>query len=273
MSPITNTFFLNSGQVATSPTEIPTDKIFVVPVIATTVINKRHSGYGDWVKNDSGTNKIYCFAFSPNPDNPTYANNNNLGTYTNTDTTISSSPSITFTQENTNSSGKNRSWNATEPGTTGIYNITIANSSYTNAVFQVIKGSPSGTFYTSTFTLNLSGVYVGQANTGGGTPYQYNYAPNNNPVWKIGPFEADIEGHIAIALSNQSSITSGSYTTFSGFNASNLSVSITGKTLGTDYTYFVLTNGSPMIGQAPVLVVSGKPNVLGATPTLNITYS
>jgi len=272
MSPITNTFFLNSGQVATSPTDIPADKIFVVPVIATTIVDKRHSGWGDWVKNDGGTNKIYCFAFSPNPDNPTYANNNSLGDYNNVGgtTTISSSPSITFTQENTNSSGKNRSWNATEPTSAGVYNITIANSSYTNAVFQVIKGSPSGTFYTSTFTLNLSGVYVAKADI---SEYEYNMSPNTGVTYKIGPFEADIEGHIAIPLSNQSSITSGSYTTFSGFNASNLSVSITGKTLGTDYTYFVLTNGSPMIGLVPVLIVSGKPNVLGATPTLNITYS
>jgi len=269
MSPITNTFFLNSGQGGSGPTGIPTDKIFVVPVIATTAIDKRHAGYGDWVKNDSGTNKIYCFAFSPNPDTPTYAGQNDLGAYTASETTISSSPSITFTQQNTYNS-INKSWVANEPGTTGIYNITIANSSYTNAVFQVIKGSPSGTFYTSTFTLNLSGVYVAQGNDGN---YQYNYAPNNNPVWKIGPFETGIEGHIAIALSNQSSITSGNYTTFSGFNASNLSVSITGKTLGTDYTYFVMTNGSPMFGNAPVLVVTGAPNALGTTPTLNITYS
>ncbi len=270
MSPITNTFFLNSGQGGSGPTEIPTDKLFVVPTIATTIVDRRHSGWGDWVKNDGGTNKIYCFVFSPNPDNPTYTNQNELESSTSSNlTTISASPSITFTSDPT-ANLRNLAWYATEPGTTGIYNITIAKSGFTSAVFQVIKGSPSGTFYTSTFTLNLSGVYVAKADI---SDYEYNMSPNTGVTYKIGPFEANVEGHIAIPLSNQSSITSGNNTTFSGFNASNLSVSITGKTLGTDYTYFVMTNGSPLIGLAPVLIVSGKPNVLGTTPTLNITYS
>lgn len=267
MSPITNTFFLNPGQGGPGPTDIPTNKLFVVPVIATTTVDSRHSGYGDWVKDDSGTNKIYCFVFSPNGGNPTYTGQNDIDA--GGAPTISASPSITFTNQPTYNV-RNKSWYANEPAATDVYDVTIAKSGFTSAVFQVIKGSPSGTFYTSTFTLNLSGVYVAQGND---SNYQYNYAPNNNPVWKIGPFEADIEGHLAIPLSNQSSITSGNYTTFSGFNASNLSVSITGKTLGTDYTYFVMTNGSPLIGNAPVLIVTGAPNALGSTPTLNITYS
>ena len=60
---------------------------------------------------------------------------------------------------------------------------------------------------------------------------------------------------------------------FSSFNASNLSVTVTGKTEGTDFDYYIEDTSTSIFGAVPGIIFEGTPSLLGSTPTVNITYT
>ena len=59
----------------------------------------------------------------------------------------------------------------------------------------------------------------------------------------------------------------------SSFNPSNLSVTVTGKTEGVDFDYYVENTSTALFGNVPGIIFEGTPSLLGATPTVNITYT
>ena len=72
----------------------------------------------------------------------------------------------------------NTSYQITIPSEAGILSKTI----------RINNGSPSGTYYTSTLNLNLSGVFVAKADIGGA--YDYNVSPAPSASYILGPVTA-----------------------------------------------------------------------------------
>jgi len=202
---------------------------------------------------------------------------------------------INFTYNNTTSNNfaKTNSVNVST-SSAGVYTITAAKSGLTSGTTQIVVGNPAGTRYKSTFTLNF-------AKTGVGTvPFvaAYDHAADTglhwndgtlvpNALFSIGPFNQGQDGVIMIPLSTDNSVASGTSTTAefnSGtFDPERLDVSITGKTEGTDYEYYIATEamsvwGATAIGPVPAVIIEADPYVLNGgtanvTHTLNITYN
>ena len=68
------------------------------------------------------------------------------------------------------------------------------------------------------------------------------------------------------------------FPSFSGFDASKLTVSISGKTDGVDYNSFIWDTGPPIFGTVPCIMIECDPDTLNGgtasvTHTLNITYN
>jgi hypothetical protein len=59
----------------------------------------------------------------------------------------------------------------------------------------------------------------------------------------------------------------------SSFDPENLSVTVTGKTEGTDFDYYIEDTSSAIFGNVPGIIFEGTPSLLGTTPTVNITYT
>jgi hypothetical protein len=185
---------------------------------------------------------------------------------------------------------------STNPTTDGVYTITASKSGFTSGTTQIVKGSPSGTRYKSTFSLNF-------AKTGTGTvPFVavFDHSDDTAVHWNdgtiaplatfsIGPFEQGQDGVIMIPLSTDNTVVhTGGGTTgeFNGsvFDPASVDVSITGKTEGTDYNYYIATEamsvwgGGGLTTRCPAIIVEADPYVLNGgtanvTHTLNITYN
>ena len=156
------------------------------------------------------------------------------------------------------------SYEITVPSITGIQPKTI----------RINKGTPSGTYFTSTLSLSLTGVHVANADI---SSYEYNHntsiAPNATYI--LGPVLSGEKVQCIIPLNDSTSvITSTGATSFaSSFNSSNLSVTVTGKTEGVDFDYYIEDTSTSVFGTVPGIIFEGTPSSLGSTPTVNITYT
>ena len=59
----------------------------------------------------------------------------------------------------------------------------------------------------------------------------------------------------------------------SSFDANNLSVTVTGKTEGVDFDYYIEDTSTAVLGFSPGIIFEGTPSLLGTSPTVNITYT
>jgi hypothetical protein len=140
---------------------------------------------------------------------------------------------------------------------------------------RINKGTPSGTYFTSTLNLNLTGLHVANADIPAAYEYNHNTSVAPNATYVLGPVLSGEKAKCVIPLNNTTAvITSGGAGSFAGsFNASNLSVTVTGKTEGVDFDYYVEDTSTAALGTVPGIIFEGTPSLLGSTPTVNITYT
>jgi len=157
------------------------------------------------------------------------------------------------------------------------YQVTVSGvSGFNNKTFRVNVGSPSGTFHTSTLSLNLTGVHVASADL---ASLEYNVATSSGghgpAVFVLGPVQSGEKMACCIPLNNTATTftTNAAQSFVSSFNPSNLSVTVTGKTEGVDFDYYVENTSTALFGNVPGIIFEGTPSLLGATPTVNITYT
>jgi len=156
------------------------------------------------------------------------------------------------------------------------YQITIpATGSVNSKTIRINNGSPSGTYYTSTLSLNLSGVFVAKASLGGA--YRYNDSTSSVPVasYILGPVLSGETAQCIIPLNNVNTLfTNDAAQAFvSAFDPEKLTVTVSGKTEGVDYNYYIEDTSSAIFGNVPGIIFEGTPSLLGTTPTVNITYT
>ena len=272
-------------QTFTTKTPPPVNRIsgieyVIVPAIAdvttgnaTDEVVDRNLGYGSFFKASSD-----CYLNISAPSNDGLRANATVTTSLHSNLSgFSSSPSgLTFAAANgsggniktasiyVDNFASNTSYQIFIPSITGIQSKTI----------RINNGTPSGTYFTSTLTLNLTGVHVANADI---NSYEYNHntsiAPNATYI--LGPVLSGEKERCIIPLNNTTSvITSISASSFaSSFNAENLSVTVTGKTEGVDFDYYVEDTSTSIFGTVPGIIFEGTPSLLGSTPTVNITYT
>ena len=156
------------------------------------------------------------------------------------------------------------------------YQITIpATGSVNSKTIRINNGSPSGTYYTSTLSLNLSGVFVAKASIGGA--YRYNDSTSSVPVasYILGPVLSGETVQCIIPLNNVNTLftTQTEQPFVSTFDPEKLTVTVSGKTEGVDYNYYIEDTSSAIFGCTPGIIFEGTPSLLGTTPTVNITYT
>lgn len=275
---------------ATTYNVLPDNKIFIFPTPGDSFEEGfLYPGYGEFEKADGG----FYFAAVASDSSGLYTNYNDLTT----GVTWSSTGPATLTLSDTysNNFAKTNSVNTTTT-TDGVYTITAAKSGLTSGTTQIVKGSPSGTRYKSTFTLNFAKTgtgtvpFVAVFDHSSATALHWNdgtIAPS--AVFSIGPFEQGQKGVIMIPLSTDNTVAHTGGGTTAEFNSGNfdplkLDVSITGKTEGTDYDYYIATEamstwgGGGLTTKVPAVIVEADPYVLNSatanvTHTLNITYN
>ena len=258
----------------------PNNHLFIVPGISSadgpplqtpiveSGVDARQVGYGDWEKAD-GNFYFNTFATS---DTGIYSNNPAASgaTLTSTGVTIYSSGGFGTTMDNNYVLGSSLS--------SGQYTFTAALAGQTSHEVQIVTSSNATR--TATFSLNFASTGTGTTpflGTGDDVDYQYNVSPNTPAVFKIGPYESGFTtpGVIVVPISTDNS---GTFAAFSGFDATKLDVSITGKTEGVDYDYYICDTGPAIYGTCPAVIIEANPttinnNVSSVTHTLNITYN
>lgn len=305
----TNTTGTGEGAVKTFTTsaapsynQLPNNKIFIFPA-AGDAFNEGYlyPGYREFEKDNGG----FYFAAVATDSSGLYANYDNLAsgvTWSNT-----GPATLTFNNTGSYNFGKANSVNTTTT-TNGVYTVTAAKSGLTSGTAQIVKGSPSGTRYKSTFTLNFAKTGTGtvpfvaafdhalaQSSDDPPVPnpgFHWNAFPSPTAVFSIGPFEQNNTGYIMIPLSTDNTVTyvdslSNSNTTArfnsATFDPTKVDVSITGKTEGTHYEYYIAKEtmgiwGSSGVGPVPAVIIEADPYTLNGgtanvTHTLNITYN
>jgi len=292
----TNTTGTGEGTVKTFTTsaapsynQLPNNKIFIFPTADDTQYGANlYPGYREFEKDNGG----FYFAAVASNSSGLYNDYNDLAS----GVTWSNTGPATLTFSNTESAnfGKSNSVNTTTT-TNGVYTVTAAKSGLTSGTAQIVKGSPSGTRYKSTFTLNF-------AKTGTGTvPFVAAFdlatdsglhwndgARTPNALFSIGPFEQNNTGYVMIPLSTDNTVVYAAGSTTASFNSgtfdpSKLDVSITGKTESTHYEYYIAKEamgiwGSSDVGPVPAVIIEADPYTLNGgtanvTHTLNITYN
>ena len=285
----TNSVGTTNGNVKTFTTDAvpPVNRIsgneyVIVPAIgdvtagnATDEVVHRNVGYGSFFKSSGD-----CYLIIALPSNDGLRANANTGVnaFHTSLSGFSSSPSgLTFAAANGyNSSMKaaaiyvsnfsaNTSYQITVPAITGVQAQTI----------RINKGTPSGTYFTSTLNLNLTGVHVANADIPTSYEYNHNTSIAPNATYVLGPVLSGEKAKCVIPLNNTTAVitSSGAGSFASSFNASNLSVTVTGKTEGVDFDYYVEDTSTAALGTVPGIIFEGTPSLLGSTPTVNITYT
>ena len=287
------TFISSAAAPAPSYNRLPENKLFIFPTISdesVAVNSVYYPGYGDFEKPDNN----FYFAVVASKQSGLYADyddlRNETGLLSNTGPatlTFNSSPA-----SNPNNFSKTRSEYVT-PSTTGIYTITASKTGLTSNSIQIRKGTPSNAVFTSNFTLNFAKTGTGAVpavavyDSTSSTALHYNASPIPLASFKIGPFEQSHgNGAIIIPIANvtNAAIAPATTSSFTGFDPTKLDVSITGKTEGTDYNYYIAKEAMSIWGQnalgyaVPAVVIEADPYVLNgatnnATHTLNITYN
>ena len=179
-----------------------------------------------------------------------------------------------------------------------VNKLTISDNATIAGSVEFVKGTPTETLYTSNFTLNFAktgnGLIPKVAFTSSTLTNTSAYNNTGNTAsYKIGPFTGGFDGCAIIPLANFSSHSLIHYWKESegAWDKSKLDVSITGKTNGTDYNYYVVDECPGQWGsgnlfdldgsglrKSPAVIIVANPYVLnGGTATvshtLNITYN
>ena len=293
----TNTTGTGEGAVKTFTTsaaaaynQLPNNKIFIFPTADDTQYGANlYPGYREYEKDNGG----FYLAAVASSSSGLYSDYNDMAS----GVTWSNTGPATLTFSNTQGANfaKSNSVNTTTT-TSGVYTITAAKSGLTSGTTQIVKGSPSGTRYKSTFTLNFAKTGTGTVPfvaafdhvTAGGLHWN-DGSVVPNALFSIGPFEQNNTGYVMIPLSTDNNVAiAPAGTTTSSFNSgtfdpSKVDVSITGKTEGTHYEYYIAKEtmgiwGATSIGPVPAVIIEADPYTLNGgtanvTHTLNITYN
>lgn len=275
----TSTSVIKTFTTKTTPpvNRISGTEYVVAPVIEDAVsgnltdeVDHRNVGYGSFFKTSGD---CYLNISAPASDGA-YANATDVSSLS-ISTSFTSTPSgLTFAS----AFGAALSSNRGNVYVTGFaantsYEIGVPSiSGITAKTIRINNGTPSGTYYTSTLNLNLSGVFIGKLAF---QSYQYNTAPNPAASYILGPIAAGETAQAIIPLNDSNTLlTTVADTAFkSSFNPENLTVTVTGKTEGVDFDYYVEDGSTAMFGIVPGIIFVGTPELLGSTPTVNITYT
>jgi hypothetical protein len=118
-------------------------------------------------------------------------------------------------------------------------------------------------------------VFVAKASLGGA--YRYNDSTSSVPVasYILGPVLSGETAQCIIPLNNVNTLfTNDAAQAFvSAFDPEKLAVTVSGKTEGVDYSYYIEDTSSAIFGNVPGIIFEGTPSLLGTTPTVNITYT
>ena len=271
------TFISSAAPLVNRP---PNNHLFIVPGISSadgppqqtpsieSGVDARQVGYGDWEKAD-GNFYFNTFATS---DTGIYSNNPAASgaTLTSTGVTIYSSGGFGTALDCNYVLGNSLS--------SGQYTFTAALAGQTSHEVQIVTSSNATR--EAIFSLNFTSTGTGTTPflaTGNQNNYQYNVSPNTPAVFKIGPYESSFTtpGIIVVPISTDNS---GTFGAFSGFDATKLDVSISGKTEGVDYDYYICDTGPAIFGTCPAVIIEANPttinnDVSSVTHTLNITYN
>lgn len=298
------TFTTSAAPVAPAANRPYANRLYIHPVVGpdlgtgNTTNDSKQIGYGNIIKSD---NRIYFTVFGFNASTGLYTNQAVImdntpatgGVDDRIQVTASASGPATLTLSNSNSfaisSGDIRfsGFNSAALGsqTAGMYTITATGlaggnvANFTPATLQVKIGSPSATTFTSTiqpaFAKTGTGTTPFLSQSGSGS-YAYNEGGSRTSFSNIGigPMESGNKGIAIIPFSN----TTGTFDTFSGFDATKVAVSISGKTAGTDYDYYIFDTCPVIYGTTPGIMIEADPNVLNdgttsVTHTVTITYN
>jgi hypothetical protein len=279
----TNSVGTTDGSVLTFTTDTPPPinrisgtEYVVVPVIEDTVsgnltdeVDNRNVGYGSFFKTSGD---CYLNISAPASDG-VYANATDVSSLSSSASFTSTPSGLTFASAISGAVGTRGNVYVAGFAANTSYEIGVPSiSGITAKTIRINNGTPSGTYYTSTLNLNLSGVFVGKLDSGG---YQYNTAPNPSASYILGPVAAGETAQAIIPLNNLNTLlTAVADTAFkSSFDPENLTVTVTGKTEGTDFDYYVEDSSTAMFGIVPGIIFVGTPELLGSTPTVNITYT
>ena len=275
--------FNTAAVIAPTYNQLPDNRIFIFPTAGDQYGANLYPGYREFEK----SNGAYYFAAVASKSSGLYADYSNLTTgvtWSNTGPTT-----LTFNDTELQNFAKTSSVNAST-ATSGIYTVTASASGLTSGTAQILTGNASQG-YKSIFTLNFAKTGTGTvpfvaAFDHTATGLHWNASPAPLALFSIGPFEQSQKGVIMVPLSTDNTINfSGSTTAqFNGgvFDPTNLDVSITGKTEGVDYDYYISTEAMSIwgvtIGPVPAVIIEAEPYVLNggsasATHTLNITYN
>ena len=236
-------------------------------------INNRNIGYGSYFKTSGD-----CIIAITAPSSDGVENNNTNVSQLSADsgTGITFSPTGPTLRAIGASFGNNGYQTIEGMSANTSYQVTIPTiGSITSKTIRINNGTPSGTYYTSTLSLNLSGVFVAKASLGGA--YRYNDSTSSVPVasYILGPVLSGETAQCIIPLNTVNTLfTNDAAQAFvSSFDPENLSVTVTGKTEGTDFDYYIEDTSSAIFGDVPGIIFEGTPSLLGTTPTVNITYT
>ena len=267
----------------TAPTPVnrpPNNHLFIVPGISSadgppqqtptieSGVDARQVGYGDWEKAD-GNFYFNTFATS---DTGIYSNNPAASGATLT------SPGVTIYSSGGFGTALDANYVLGNSLSSGQYTFTAALAGQTSHEVQIVTSSNATR--EAIFSLNFTSTGTGTTPflaTGNQNNYQYNVSPNTPAVFKIGPYESSFTtpGVIVVPISTDNS---GTFGAFSGFDATKLDVSISGKTEGVDYDYYICDTGPAIFGTCPAVIIEANPttinnDVSSVTHTLNITYN
>ena len=289
--------FQTDAYVAPAYNTLPNNKLFIFPAVvdeATNQLGPYYPGYGDFEKADGN---LY-FTVTASNQSGLYADYTDIANETGLLSNVGPA-TLTFTNAGPNyptNYAKTRSEYAS-PSTPGFYRVTASKTGFTSSGVQIKYGSPSNAVRTSNFTLNFAktgtgavpAVAVFDHNTNGSL--HWNASPLPLATFKIGPHEAGYgSGAIMIPIANDTNVALATSTTssFVGFDPTKLSVSITGKTEGLDYDYYIakeamsVWGSNALGGVCPAVIIEADPEVLNnrtgfagstLTHTLNITYN
>ena len=302
--------FTTSAAPTNPPANRPhANRLYIHPVIGPdtgvsgTDNDSSQVGYGPIIKSD---NKIYFTVFGFTQSTGTYANQavimDNDSVFCPSSGSCNTNHQIQIQESSSGPAALTLSINAFSASsadvkfggfnsgslgsqTAGMYTITVTGraggtvANFTPATLQVKIGSPSATTFTSiiqpAFAKTGTGTtpFIASANVGN---FAYNEGGSRTSFSniEIGPMEAGNKGIAVIPFAN----TTGNLDSFSSFDATKVAVSISGKTAGTHYDYYVFDSGPAVFGAAPAIMIEADPNVLNGgttsvTHTVTITYN
>ena len=289
--------FQTDAYVAPAYNTLPNNKLFIFPTVCdetTNQLGQYYPGFGDFEKADGN---LY-FAVTASNQSGLYADYTDLTNETGLLSNIGTA-SLTFINAGPNfptNYAKTRSEYASTSAP-GFYMVTASKTGFTSSGVQIKYGSPSNAVRTSNFTLNFAKTGTGAVpavavyDHNGNSALHWNASPSPLANFKIGPHEANHgNGAIMIPIANVTNVPLATSTTssFVGFDPAKLSVSITGKTEGLDYDYYIakeamsIWGSGALSGVCPAVIIEADPEVLNnrtgfagstLTHTLNITYN